>query len=141
MVASMGQEALHPHLVVRAFSGKGRGVIARHAIGEGEVIDRNPVVVVPREQVAAIERTVLDDYVFRWGDDRDSVAVALGAMSLLSHAYRPNANYVRHPERDELWLVALRDIAAGEELTINYGGRPDTRAPVWFEVEPPGDEA
>ena len=29
---------------------------------------------------------------------------------------------------------ALRDIAAGEEITVNYNREPQDRSPVWFEV-------
>lgn len=132
-----GLEILHPHVVVRRFAGKGRGVVARRPLRGGAVIDRNPVVVMPRGEVAAVERTLLDEYVFLWGETRDEVAVALGAMSLLSHDYHPNAVYERHPESEELWLRALRDIAEGEEITINYSGSPDGRVPVWFDVAPP----
>jgi len=31
-------------------------------------------------------------------------------------------------------FVALRDIEAGEEITVNYNGRPSGRAKVGFEV-------
>jgi SET domain-containing protein len=37
---------------------------------------------------------------------------------------------------DELVIdyVALRDIAPGDEITINYNGATDDRSPLWFEV-------
>ena len=28
----------------------------------------------------------------------------------------------------------MRDIAPGEEITVNYNGEPASRAAVWFEV-------
>ncbi len=28
----------------------------------------------------------------------------------------------------------MRDIAPGEEITVNYNGEPTSRAAVWFEV-------
>lgn len=128
---------MHPHVLVRRFAGKGRGVVARHALRKGELIDRSPVVVVPREEVAAVERTLLDEYVFIWGERRDQVAMVLGPISLVSHDYSPNAVYERHLESEELSLVALRDIAVGEEITMNYSGSPTGRVPVWFDVVPP----
>lgn len=137
MSVSEEMTGMHPHVLVRRFAGKGRGVVARHALAKGEVIDRNPVVVLPPEQVAAIELTLLDEYVFIWGEQRDQVAVALGPISLVSHDYSPNAVYERHLDLEELWLVALRDIAAGEEITMNYSGSPTGRIPVWFDVAPP----
>jgi hypothetical protein len=33
-------------------------------------------------------------------------------------------------------FVALRDIAAGEEVTTNYNGDPDNSKPVWFDAQP-----
>jgi SET domain-containing protein len=29
-------------------------------------------------------------------------------------------------------VVAIRDIHAGEEITINYNGDPENQAPLWF---------
>ena len=40
---------------------------------------------------------------------------------LINHSCDPNCRIVRF-DRDTLYLMAVRDIAAGEELTISYGG-------------------
>ena len=32
-------------------------------------------------------------------------------------------------------FVALRDIAAGEEIVMNYNGEPTDLTPVWFELK------
>jgi len=47
-------------------------------------------------------------------------AIALGYTSLLNHAHAPNCEFIRHIDDLAIDLVALRDIAAGEELTIDY---------------------
>jgi SET domain-containing protein len=39
---------------------------------------------------------------------------------LLNHAYTPNCKFVRHIVELVVDLVAVRDIEAGEELTIDY---------------------
>ena len=31
-------------------------------------------------------------------------------------------------------FTALRDIEPGEEITVNYNGKPKSRSAVWFEV-------
>lgn len=129
---------LHPHVEVRRFAGKGRGVVARHRLVAGSVIDRSPVVVLPREQVGEVARTVLDNYVLTWGEQRDEVAVVLGIFSLVNHAYASNADFERHPDLEEVWLRAHRDIAEGEEITIDY---TDGRTPVWFDVASTGEGA
>src|SRR5207248_1551320 len=66
------------------------------------------------------------------GDDEDG-AIALGNASLYNHSYSPSARYVsRIPER-VIEFVATRDIAAGEEITVNYNRDHESHKPVWFE--------
>jgi hypothetical protein len=59
-----------------------------------------------------------------------------GYGSLYNHSYRPNARYVDLAGRTKVF-TALRDIAAGEEITVNYNGEPGDVTPVGFEVEGP----
>ena len=69
------------------------------------------------------------DIFFEWG--RGTVA-PLGFGSLYNHSYEPNARY--EDCRADQVFVAIRDIADGEEITVNYNGEPGDRSPVWFEV-------
>lgn len=120
---------------VRQVRGKGRGVFARRAIAEGEIIERVPVIVLPAGRVGddpAEDR--LASYCFEWGPR--TVALALGYGSLYNHSYTPNARYEDAGERTKLF-VALRDIAPGEEITVNYNGEPRDQSPVWFDVVEP----
>ena len=114
---------------VRRTATRGRGVFARREIAEGDVIEQAPVIVVPADQAAACP--VLGTNCFVWGDG--TVALALGYGSLYNHSYTPNASYDDRPGRLKVYR-ALRDIAAGEEITINYNGEPDDDGPVGFEV-------
>ena len=114
--------------------GKGRGVFALRKIASGETIEEAPVIVVRENEVAHLDATVLGDYYFLWGDDEKQAALLLGLCSLCNHSYEPNARFVLHPERHTIEFVALRDIAAGEEVTTNYNGDPSSREPVWFEA-------
>jgi SET domain-containing protein len=117
---------------VRRVKGKGRGVFARRAIPEGEVIETCPVLVLPAGQVGDDPaRSALAGYTFVWG--RGTVALALGYGSLYNHSFQPNARYEDVAGRTKRF-VALRDIAAGEEITVNYNGEPGDRSPVWFDV-------
>jgi uncharacterized protein len=111
---------------------RGRGVFAARAFRAGEVVERAPIVVFPREVVAPLRGTVLDDYWFWWDDDR--LALALGLGSLYNHACPASVSF--DPDRVARLMVytAARDVAAGEELTINYHGWPDCPDPVWFEA-------
>ncbi len=114
--------------------GKGRGIFALRKIAGGETIEDAPVVVVPASEVAHLDATVLGDYYFVWGDDEKQAALLLGPCSLCNHSYEPNARFVLHPERQTIEFIALRDIAAGEEITTNYNGEPGDRKAVWFET-------
>lgn len=117
---------------VKQIRGKGRGVFASRDIVEGEVIERVPVLVLPAEVVEdQSTRGSLWEYSFQWG--KGTVALALGYGSLYNHSYRPNARCDVEGRRTKVF-TSLCDIAAGEEITINYNGDPDDRSPVWFEV-------
>jgi len=118
----------------------GRGVFAVQPIPANTVIERVPVILIPKEQVfgntAESRRSArISWYVFGWDGvtKRNYVALALGYGSIYNHSYTPNARYT--PESpDVLQFTALRDIAAGEEVTINYHGEPGDARPVEFDV-------
>ena len=116
--------------------GKGRGVFASRAIRAGEIIEEAPVIVLPGTEIEHLERTGLQDYYFLWGTDEEDAAILLGACSLCNHSYEPNAVFELRPESQTIRFVALRDIAAGEEVTTNYNGDPANRKPVWFDARP-----
>lgn len=117
---------------VKRAKGKGQGVFARRSIREGEVIERVPVLVMSlKEYASGVDQSLLGGYVFAWGEDQ--IALALGYGSLYNHSYRPNARYEDVAPRAKQF-VALRDIAKGEELTVNYNGSPEDSTKVWFDV-------
>ena len=115
---------------------KGRGIFARRGIAKEETIERSPVVVIPETQIKDLDRTVLGDYYFLWGEDEEHAAIALGLCSLCNHSFEANTAFVLRPEELTIEFVAARDIEAGEEITINYNGDPHSRKPIWFECLP-----
>ena len=122
---------------VKRTRGKGRGVFARRTLRKGEMIERLPVIVLTLDEYArGLDRTALKNYCFAWGKDR--VALALGYGSLYNHSYRPNARYEDDGPTTKSF-IALRTIAEGEEITINYNGKPGSRAKVWFDVVEPAE--
>jgi SET domain-containing protein len=117
---------------VRQAEGKGRGVFALRPIRKGEEIERVPVLVMGADEYArGVDQTLLAGYVFAWGEGQ--IALALGYGSLYNHSYKPNAKYEDEEEQAKRF-VALRDIKAGEEVTVNYNGSPTGRAKMWFDV-------
>ncbi len=111
--------------------GKGRGVFAARVIHKDEIIEECPCLTFQEgEEAEHIDRTPLECYYFRWKDGVN--AILLGYGSLYNHSYEPNAVYRRNYDTTAMEIVALRDIPAGDEITINYNGRPDCPDPLWF---------
>ena len=122
-------------IAIATFPGKGRGVVAQRHFQAGETIERPPVIVVPSEDVALIRQTKLASYYYEWGEDCEQGAIALGYGSLYNHSYEPNARFEFHEDQDCLEFIALREIEAGEEITINYNNLEESAAdPVRFDV-------
>lgn len=128
---------------VRRDKAKGRGargVYARRAIVADELIERVPVLLIPKAQVfgdTQVSRNAarISWYVFEWKVEtkRPYVALALGYGSIYNHSFQPNAVY-RCVAPDALEFVALRAIEPGEEILINYNGRPDDMTPMDFPI-------
>jgi SET domain-containing protein len=77
-----------------------------------------------------LDRTIVHDYYFHWDGDPDGEgrgALALGFVTLCNHSSRPCARVERNYARLTLDLVAIAAIAAGDEVTIDYG------CTLWFE--------
>jgi hypothetical protein len=107
----------------------GRGVFAGEAIPEGTRIEQCPVVYLtdPKDR-DRLRKTGLVNYYFLWGGERSFAAICLGWGSVYNHSFEPNARYEKVIDDNRMDFFALRDIAAGEEVTVNYNGTPsDTR--------------
>lgn len=113
---------------VRATTSKGRGLFAIEPIATGAEISRDPALVISQGHWRAIEPTIVGDYCFVWDS---GAALALGLGSMCNHDAHPNAEVIADRARNELVFRALREIAAGEEITIAYRDRNDSRG-VWF---------
>ncbi len=123
----------HSDLIcVKNVPGKGRGVFAKKPIRAGAIIERVPVLLIPiKDFVGGLKNPTLNAYLYLWS--KNKVAVSLGYGSLYNHSYEPNAKYVHGPNM--LTYRALCDIAADEEITINYNFVPDDRTPMAFDVK------
>ncbi len=124
-----------PSLYFAASPLGGRGVFSAAPIPEGSLIEICPVIVCPQEDLPIIHCTRLHDYYFLWGDDQKECAIALGFGSLYNHSFDPNAIYMPDFNGDVITFYSLRDIEAGEEITVNYNGDPEDPQPLWFEDE------
>ena len=112
--------------VIRQIQGKQRGLVATQVIPAGTEIVTCPVIVYDWTDAGRIEKTRLGDYNFRFGERGQRACIVLGVISLCNHAETPNAEVVCREAEEEMTLVALRPIAAGEEISIRY------RRTLWF---------
>jgi len=109
-----------------------RGMFTSQTIDAGNTIEVCPVIVLSKEDRSIIHDTHLHDYYFTWGEDDLDCAIALGYGSLYNHSYEPNARFWVDFEMETISIRSIKDIAAGEEITINYNGEPGDKSPLWF---------
>ncbi len=119
----------HPGVRVIELEGKGRGLLAAQALAEDEVLDAAPVIPLRHEDLPPSE-SLLHGYAFDWPDPPFLQGLALGIISLVNHSDTPNAWFEPDIPNKLIRLYALRDISAGEEITIDYG------IPLWFDAKP-----
>ncbi len=97
-----------------------------------EVVERNPVLVIPGEEWPRISETIVAKYCFVWREAKDESALALGLGSLFNHSNWPNVTAHTHLQERVIEFLAARDIDEGEELTINYNAGRETPEPLGF---------
>ena len=124
-----------PLLVIAPSEMRGRGVFAAEKIQANTIIEISPVLVLSSKDRKQVEKTLLFDYIFEWGDPKKKkVCIALGYLSLYNHAYNANCDYEMDFESDLMTIKTLRVIKKGEELFINYNAIADDGTPIWFEA-------
>lgn len=132
-----------PHLRVAPSPKHGLGVFAARAFMAGEFVHIAPVILMDDVHVEMLEETPLRGFVYGWEGPDANAAFAFGVGSLINHDAHPNCVYHRidagdvdeltgHVHTfDALVYSAARDIAAGEELSVDYsGGDPSI---LWFD--------
>lgn len=121
--------------------GKGRAVFAARDFAEGELIECCPVLVLSPAEAEAADDTALQPYFYEWGDDGESRGLPLGYGAIYNHSLEPNAFCEMDYARDEMRVIALRPIHAGEEITVNYNGEPEDQSAGWFDGSDPARAA
>ena len=125
---------LKPDLFIKNTDNKGRGVFTRAAITTDTVIEIAPVIVMNKDDRVHLDKTLLHDYIFEWGMQKDKCCMALGYLPMYNHSYKSNCEYFMDFEKDIIAVKTVRNIKKGEELTINYNGDWNDPAKLWFDV-------
>ncbi|MFW9969417.1 MAG: SET domain-containing protein-lysine N-methyltransferase [Candidatus Odinarchaeota archaeon] len=131
---------MHEYIEVKYISEKkGRGAFAKKPIKNGTIIDIAYVVPIPNRDYKKIYKTILYNYCYVWEDPEHvpefKNAITLSVSQFINHSYEPNVRYLYDYELKAIEFSAIKDIAKGEEILVNYNALVDDKSPMWFEVE------
>ena len=119
-----------PDLAVIPIAGRDAALSAVQRITAGTVIETTPVVPYRtkcgRDEMP--DRSLppeLADLPHDW--DEHHGCLVFGAMQFTNHSDMPNAEFTRDIAALTMTFTALRDIEAGEEITIDYA------IPIWWD--------
>lgn len=121
-----------PTLYVAPSSIHGRGVFSSEDLGKDNLLEICPVIVLPEEEVLTIHSTILHDYYYYWGEEEKEACIVLGFGSIYNHSSTPNAICVPDYENLSFSYFTLKDIPAGEEITVDYSGDSGDIDMLWF---------
>ena len=122
-------------IVIKKTTRHGRGVFALRDFKKGEVVESCPVLTFSPKERKNLEKTQLSHYIYPWRSTRGA-SLVFGYGSIYNHSYSPNADWKQNFKTTSMVYRAIKNIKAGEEITINYNGEPDEQTPIdWFEVK------
>jgi SET domain-containing protein len=124
---------IKPYLYIDDVPGMGRGVFTRERIPGGTIVELSPVIVMNGSDRVHLDKTLLHDYIFEWGKQKDQCCMALGFIPMYNHSYASNCEYFMDFDDDTIFVKTVSAVEAGEELTINYNGNWNDKARVWFD--------
>lgn len=123
-----------PFLFIAPTEKMGRGVFTSSSIEKDTVIEISPVIIMTGEDRKLLDKTLLHDYIFEWGNKKKQCCMALGYIPIYNHSYRSNCEYEMDYENELIRIKTVRFINEGEELFINYNGDWNDSKPVWFDA-------
>jgi SET domain-containing protein len=124
-----------PILFVAPAGSSDRGIFTAENIAEGTVVEESPVIVMTRQERILLDQTLLHDYIFEWGGQKDQCCMALGYVALYNHSYKSNCEYEMDFENRLIRIKTVRFVKEGEELFINYNGDWNNSKPLWFDAK------
>ena len=124
-----------PYLHLKKTTAKGRAVFTKERIAANTIIEESPVIVMSKDDRIHLDKTLLHDYIFEWGQEKDKCCMALGYIPIYNHSYKSNCEYYMNFEDETIQIKTIRIIEREEELTINYNGDWNDAKKVWFDVK------
>jgi SET domain-containing protein len=124
---------IQPFLFIAPTAAMGRGVFTSQSIEKDVVIEIAPVIVMGKEDRKMLDKTLLHDYIFEWGADKQYCCMALEYIPVYNHSYKSNCEYEMDFNAQTISVKSVRYIKEGEELFINYNGDWNNNSRVWFD--------
>ena len=121
-------------LYVAATEKMGRGIFTKKDIPADTVIEISPVIVMSQADRLLLDKTLLHDYIFEWGEKKDQCCMALGLVPIYNHSYQSNCEYFMNFDDNTIFVKTVTQINKGDELTINYNGDWNDSTKVWFDA-------
>ncbi|MBA3674546.1 MAG: SET domain-containing protein-lysine N-methyltransferase [Chitinophagaceae bacterium] len=126
---------IKPFLYLKKTANKGRAVFTKEKIPANTIIEESPVIIMSKEERVHLDKTLLHDYIFEWGNEKDKCCVALGYIPIYNHSYKSNCEYYMDFEAETIQIKSIKAVESEEELTINYNGDWNNNKKIWFEVK------
>ena len=125
---------IKPYLYLKSVTNKGRAVFTKERIPVNTIIEESPVIVMDKADRVYLDKTLLHDYIFEWGEQKDKCCMALGYIPMYNHSYQSNCEYFMDFDEAVIQVKTITTIERGEELTINYNGDWNNNRKVWFDA-------
>jgi len=127
---------IHEGIHIQHTNEKGNGVYTSVALPKSTIVEISPVIVMTADERILLDQTLLHDYIFEWGADGEELmcCMAQGYISVYNHSPASNCEYFMDYDAKTIMVKTMRDVLAGDELTVNYNGDWNNDKPVWFET-------
>ena len=111
-----------PRLFVAKTPDRGKGVFTMDAIEDGSLVEVAHVITFSEDEWKSMAHTNAYNYVYEWPEHARGAALACGYGSHFNHsADSHNLTHTNNYVDEFISYFAIRDIAPGEELLIDYG--------------------
>src|SRR5688500_2910616 len=97
-----------PMLYIAPAEKMGSGVFTSDIIETNTVVVIAPVIVMSADDRKWLDKTLLHDYIFEWGANKDQCCMALGYVPMYNHSYKSNCEYEMDFDNDVIRIKTVR---------------------------------
>ena len=63
-----------------------------------------------------LDKTLLHDYIFEWGTNKEKCCMALGFVAMYNHSYESNCEYFMDFDKEIIQVKTIRPIGVAKNL-------------------------